>query len=165
MVPLFKSLVRPIVEYGNSIWSPYLRKHIDCIEKIQRNFTRKIYGMNGIDYCDRLRLLNLHSLEFRRVRGDLIETYKILHGVYDPNTTARLFNLSNSDFTTGHNLKLIKPSCNTRTFHQFFTNRTISLWNSLPSDIVNAVSINTFKNRIDDHFSYLKYTTHLDVYH
>lgn len=165
MVPLFKSLVRPIVEYGNSIWSPYLRKHIDCIEKIQRNFTRKIYGMNGIDYSDRLRLLNLHSLEFRRVRGDLIETYKILHGIYDTNTTACLFNLSNSDFTRGHNLKLNKPFCNTRKFHQFFTNRTISLWNSLPSDIVNAVSINSFKNRIDIYFSDLKYTTHLDVYH
>ena len=44
MVPLYKSLVRPIIEYGNAVWSPYLRKHIDFIESVQRHFTKCIIG-------------------------------------------------------------------------------------------------------------------------
>ena len=86
LVPLFKSLVRPILEYANTVWSPYLRKHIDAIEKVQRNFTKRVFGMYEIEYCQRLEKLGLPSLEYRRVRGDLIETYKILQDIYDPRT-------------------------------------------------------------------------------
>ena len=77
MVPLFKALVRPHLEYANAVWSPYKKKDIKRIEQIQKDFTRKIEGLNGLDYSERLRKLNLPSLEFRRIRGDLIETYKI----------------------------------------------------------------------------------------
>ena len=88
MVPLFKSLVRPILEYGNTVWSPSLKKHISLIEDVQRKFTRRINGMSGLEYENRLRILKLPSLEFRRKRGDMIETYKILHGCYDTVTTS-----------------------------------------------------------------------------
>ena len=60
MVPLFKSLIRPILEYGNVVWNPILRKHIDSIEAIQRHFTRCIIGMKDLDYKQRLRSLVFH---------------------------------------------------------------------------------------------------------
>ena len=91
MIPLFKSLVRPILEYANVVWSPHLRKHIDNIESVQRNFTKRIIGMKDLDYHERLKILKIPSLEFRRFRGDLIEMYKICHKLYDPITTNELF--------------------------------------------------------------------------
>ena len=61
MVPLFKALVRPHLEYANAIWSPYKIKYIKQIEKIQRNFTRLIYGMKDMEYAQRLKQLKLPS--------------------------------------------------------------------------------------------------------
>ena len=55
MVPLFKALIRPIVEYGNPVWSPHLKKHINAVENVQRHFTKKIIGLSNLDYSDRLR--------------------------------------------------------------------------------------------------------------
>ena len=46
MVPLFKSMVRPIIEYGNVVWAPYLKQDIQAIENIQKNFTKRIKGLN-----------------------------------------------------------------------------------------------------------------------
>merc|ERR1711923_15874 len=59
MVPLYKSLVRPIIEYGNAVWPPYLRKHIDFIESVQRHFTKCIIGTKNLEYEDRLKFLGM----------------------------------------------------------------------------------------------------------
>ena len=163
LVPLYKSLVRPIIEYGNTVWSPYLRKHVDSIENVQRGFTRKVIGMGGLSYTDRLKTLNLPSLEFRRLRGDLIETFKVLHSFYDPCTTNNLFTLSTLSKTRGHNFKIEKPPVQLTQYQKFFTNRVIPAWNKLPPQIVNADSINSFKNKIDAYYGDLKYQTDLRV--
>ena len=63
MVPLYKALIRPIIEYGNSVWCPNLRKDIDAIEAVQRRFTKRIIGSNDLDYKDRLIQLKLPTLE------------------------------------------------------------------------------------------------------
>ena len=81
LVPLFKALVRPHLEYANAVWSPYKQKHIKLIEQIQRNYTRMVDGVKNLDYSQRLRKLKLPSLEFRRFRGDLIELFKITHNI------------------------------------------------------------------------------------
>ena len=91
MVPLFKALIRPILEYGNVVWSPYMRKDINAIEEVQRFFTKRIIGMNNLDYEDRLAKLRLPSLEFRRLRGDMIDVFKITNGMYDVRTTKTFF--------------------------------------------------------------------------
>ena len=109
MVPLFKSLIRPILEYGNVVWNPILRKYIDRIEAIQRYFTRCIIGMKDLDYNQRLRALGLPSLEYRRVRGDLIEMYKMTHDLYDTVTTKALLTLDKDSITRTNNYKLTKP--------------------------------------------------------
>ena len=77
---LYQALVRPHLEYCVQFWCPYLRKDALAIEGVQRRFTRLIPGMAGLSYEEGLNQLGLYSLEFRRVRGDLIETYKILTG-------------------------------------------------------------------------------------
>ena len=114
MIPLFKALVRPVLEYGNVVWCPSKRTHIDQIESIQRHFTKCIIGMGDLEYCERLKALGLPSLEYRRLRGDLIEIFKMTHEMYDPLTLTSLFSFNNN-ITRSNNLKLNKPRVNTKT--------------------------------------------------
>ena len=93
LVPLYTALVRPILEYGNAVWCPFLKKHMKSIEDVQRNFTKQINGMRNLKYEDRLSRLKLPSLAYRRLRGDMIEVFKILHNPYDPKTTHSLLTL------------------------------------------------------------------------
>ena len=164
MVPLFKSMVRPIVEYANSVWAPYLKQDIKTIENIQKHFTKKIYGMKKKSYHERLKLLKLPSLEYRRLRGDMIEVYKILHGIYDPKTTDKLLTLFPEVSITrkSNNLNLLKKRTNHNPFLNFFTNRINNTWNALPNDVVNAMNVNSFKNKIDAYFRNLIYRTDLN---
>jgi hypothetical protein len=163
MVPLFKALVRPILEYGNPVWCPYLRKHINLIEGVQRRFTKKVIGVSNLEYEDRLRSLKLPSLEYRRLRGDLIEVFKIAHQLYDPTTTSSLLTFSADGLTRGHNFKITKMFNKSQQFHKFFTNRVITIWNNLPAGAVNAESLNTFKNKLDTHFQQYMYSTDLEI--
>ena len=77
---LYKSYIRPQVEYCIQSWSPYLLKDIECLERVQRRATKLVSGFKNLEYEERLRRLGLTTLEKRRARGDLIETYKLLTG-------------------------------------------------------------------------------------
>ena len=91
-----------------------------------------------------------HSLYCRCQRGDLIETYKILNGYYDINLTSFL-TLSNTDTTRGHHRKLFKFRSRLLVRHNFFTNRVVNLWNSLPADVISAPTVAAlFKKNLDD---------------
>ena len=164
MVPLFKALVRPVLEYGNSVWNPFLFKHIREIEGVQRRFTKCVVGTANMDYKKRLTLLKLPSLEYRRLRGDLIEVFKITHNYYDYRTTSTLFTKAYNEATRGHEFKLQKTNVNYKKFGNFFTNRIINIWNNLPNDIIKSSSVNSFKNNIDKKFINLKYSTEFVLY-
>ena len=73
--------MRPQLEYCVQFWAPHLRKDILALEGVQKRFTRMIPGMKSLSYEEWLRTLGPYSLEFRRMRGDLIETYKKLRGL------------------------------------------------------------------------------------
>ena len=151
MVPLFKTIIRPILEYANSTWNTGLQKHANDIEKVQRNFTKNIFSVKHLNYEERLKKLNLPSLEFRRMRGDLIQTFKITNGYYDKKTVESLFEFNNNRMLRGHRLKIAKKHVNKSQFQNFFTNRIVNCWNDLPSHIIEADSVNSFKNKIDEH--------------
>ena len=163
LIPIFKSLIRPVIEYGNVVWHPYLRKDINEVEKIQRHYTSNILGMKNLDYETRLKTLKLPSLEYRRIRGDMIEVYKILYKKYDPITTHKLFTFDTNN-TRGHNLKLKKFPFKTDKYKHFFTNRVINLWNSLPEEVVYAPSLNIFKNKIDKHLQDYQFRINIDIW-
>ena len=80
LLTLYKSYVRPHLEFCVQAWSPFLKKDIIILEKVQRRATKLLAGITNLSYEERLRILQLTTLEDRRLRGDLIEMYKILNG-------------------------------------------------------------------------------------
>ena len=102
-------------------------------------------------YEDRLKKLKLPSLEYILIRGDMIQVYKIAHNHYDPVTTNHIFTFSNNPRLRGHNFKIMKQRVNKTKYSNFFTNRVVNDWNSLPHKIVNAKSIDSFKNLFDEY--------------
>lgn len=105
-------------------------------------------GLKDLAYEDRLKVLNVPSMSYRRIRGDLIEVYKFMQGIYNCKNPFEI----NASCTRGHQFKLKKNHCKTNLRQSFFTNRVIDTWNSLAADIVNATSLNSFKNHLDDTF-------------
>lgn len=145
---LFKSLVRPHLEYGNTIWSPFRKANIKMIENVQRRATKYVPKINSFEYNERLECLKLPTLAYRRFRGDMIETYKILHELYDSNCVGDLFTMKQS-ITRGHDYAVQIKCPNTTIRKNFFTLRVSSTWNSLPKNIAEATSLNQFKNKLD----------------
>ena len=85
---IYKSIIRPIIDYGDSVWNPSLKKHIQMIDNIQRRGTKLVPELVNINYTDsdRLKILNLPTLKYRRKRGDLIQVFKILNTLYTNRT-------------------------------------------------------------------------------
>ena len=146
MLKLYKSLVRPHLEYCTAAWSPHYVKDKELLERIQRRFTRLIPELKGLSYSDRLNALKLWTLEERRIRADLIEVYKMLNGLSDVSFCS-MFTLDLSKRTRGHSYKLIKSRFNTVLRQHFFSDRVIKFWNSLEDSTVLAPSLNCFKQR------------------
>ena len=83
---MYKSLVRPHLEYCCSVWNPHFRKDIELIEEVQRRATKLVKDVEHLHYNDRLEHLELMCLHTRRNRSDLIDTYKIVNGIYNVKT-------------------------------------------------------------------------------
>ena len=77
MTMLYKSLVRPHLEYCTAALPPHYAKDKELLEKVQHWFTRLISGIKDLEYQDRLKLLGLLTLEEKRNRTDLVEMLKI----------------------------------------------------------------------------------------
>ena len=85
-------MVRSHLEYAVAVWYPYKIKHKIAIENIQRRATEELPGtcMTDLSYIERLKLLKLPTLAYRRLRGDIIEVYKIMHELYDNESAPNL---------------------------------------------------------------------------
>ena len=103
----------------------------------------KSYTGTSLPYTERLRRLNLQSLELRRLLTDLVWCYKIVFGLVRVNTS-EFFELSSTTFTRGHRYKLFKK-CHSSIRSSFFCDRVINAWNNLPANIVAFSSITRFK--------------------
>jgi len=159
MKQLYTSLVRPHLEYGNVVWHPCLRKHIDMLEAVQHRATKMIPGFDKLSYEERLRRMGLPTLEYRRMRGDMIETYKYLHGVYTDDEVSAFLPLHKSTgmTTRGQQLKLQKRECRGKLRANFFSYRVCNIWNSLPEEVVMSNTVNCFKGRFDRCCSELRF--------
>ena len=122
----FKALVRPHLEYADTVWCPTKMKYIIVIENVQRRAIKFLPTLKDRSYEERVRKLQLLTLRFRRLRGDMIETYKILTGKCDKSVT-EFMSMQNSSSTSlptrGHILKLYQQRLEKGLRQNFFTIR------------------------------------------
>ena len=157
---LYKTLIRPHLEYGNIIWHPRFKKDIDAIERVQRRSTKLVSNIRDLSYIERLRTLKLPSLSYRRFRGDMIEVFKLLNKLED--IDYEKFFVLNEQATRSNGRKLKVKQCKKDVRKHFFSLRAISDWNSLPEYVVSAPSINSFKNQLDKYMGDTMYTVYPD---
>jgi ribonuclease P/MRP protein subunit RPP40 len=65
LLRLYKTLVRPHLEYCVSAWSPYYIKDKELLDRVQHRFTRMVPGLRQLPYEQRLQRLGLWTLEER----------------------------------------------------------------------------------------------------
>ena len=153
MLRLYKSLVRPHVEYCTVAWSVHYAKDKQLLERIQRRFIKMIPACKDLKYEDALKNLGLVTLEEKRNRADLIFLFKMYKGLTQPSFDT-LFHLSKYEGTRGHSLKLNKHSTNRDVRHFFFSERVINNWNQLDQNVIDATSVNMFKKQLQHYRKY-----------
>ncbi|KAJ3655423.1 hypothetical protein Zmor_014555 [Zophobas morio] len=144
---IYKTYIRPILEFANNVWTPVLERDKKLLESTQRRVTRMPYGINRPQYLDRLATMNLTSLSIRRTRGDIITTFQALTTANSP--IRHLFSLNPDTRTRGHIFKLQKENFKTRSRQHFLSNRVFDPWNSLPDYVVLSNSVLSFKINYD----------------
>ncbi len=150
-IKLYKTMVRSQIEYAASVWSPYKKTVIYAIERVQKRATKMIRKYRKMSYTERLQKLKLPTLVFRRLRGDMIEMFKIQTGKYDEEVTPNLKSINNNR-TRGNALKLEVERAKYDIRKYSFCVRSVKVWNSLPDSVIKAENVNTFKNRLDKYW-------------
>ena len=143
---VFKSLVRPLLEVNIQALNPYLIRDIRAIENVQRRATKRVVGLWDTPYTERLKILKLFPLDYRRFRGDLILMYKIMRTEDHP--LQAIFDRSLTH-TRGHPFKVNIRLAQSNIRKYSFSIRACKPWNSLPSELVLLDSLDSFKLGID----------------
>ena len=152
---LYKSLIRPHLEYCSPVWSPITKTEIRRIEGVQRRATKLVPELTNLPYSDRLHILQLPTLEYRRTRQDLIFIFNYIHQniLLDPHTYCKLcrndINMLTpiTSGTRGHPYRFAILRHPTKR-NRFLTTRAIPLWNRLHPDTVTAPTLNAFKSKL-----------------
>ena len=152
---LYKSLIRPHLEYATPIWSPITKSEKIRIEGVQRRATKLVPELSNLPYKERLQHLKLPSLEYRRTRADILLLYNYINNnvIINTDTRCKICRTSTNMLspitsgTRGHpfRFKILRhPNIRNR----FFTTRTLPIWNNLKEETVMASTLNGFKNKL-----------------
>jgi hypothetical protein len=147
---LYTSFVRPHLEYANPVWSPHLRKHIKMLESVQERATKSVDGLKNLGYSERLKKLELPTLQHRRQRGDMIQVWKHFNS-YDRSTLSSSFRPI-PRVIRKHPFQLTRNRAKDGVLgvqSNSFYFRVANDWNELDHEVVESQNINTFKTRID----------------
>ena len=133
-------------------WAPHLQGDIDKLENVQHRATKTISALRHESYEQRLAELGLITLKERRARMDLVQQYKITHGLeqiefFVPQSKPRW---QTSGYAPRRHKKSLQPQCvyNCEERGAFFTNRVVARWNALSEETVNVQSLYAFKEML-----------------
>ena len=145
-------LIRPHLENYVQMWNPAVThgswQTILELESVQRRFTRLIKDIGALPYSDRLEALNLTTLAERRIRGDLIETFKIVSNLVEYGTD--IFNMSRSGSNIVSNINFNVENCRVKNLRKaFLPERVLPYWNALPVYVKNSYSVTNFKINLE----------------
>ena len=156
MLQLFNSYIRSRLEYCSIVWSPTLQGDINKIERIQRSFTSKITGMENKNYHQRLKALNLYSLERRRERYLIINAWEQIEGKRENILNLRTRRIGRCRKIILNVIpwsvrgKKLRIAVRTQ-IHNSTTSKMSRLFNILPANLANieGVTMDTFKQHLD----------------
>ena len=118
---------------------------------MQKAAINLVSELREFDYSTILQKLGITTLKVRRERGDMIETYKILTGKERINSE-QFFHLAKNDHgLRGHRWKIIKERSRLDIRKYSFSQQVVNSWNGLPASVVEATTVNSFKNAYDRH--------------
>ena len=154
-IRLYKVYVRPHRGYCVQVWSPWNQKDIDLLEDVQKRVIRMTSGLSSVTYVEKLAEVGLTTLEERRRRGDMIQTWKILHG-HDDIRKETWFTRRNSVATVSTRLSsspynLVLKRANSELRANSFSIQVVNTWNSLPDLVKESATLKCFKNSYDRH--------------
>ena len=147
LVRAFMTFVLPILEYCSPVWCPSSVGDIIRLESVLRFFTKKIVNDPSLSYSNRLTLLNLSSLEKRRLFADLVLFFKIVYGLVSIDFGGAL-SLIPTRNTRGHSLRFKVPSSRLNIRFNYYLPRVIRVWNYLSEYTVYSTSVSMFKSRL-----------------
>ena len=155
-IQLYKTFVRHHLEVSVQAWSPWLKKDIEVLEKVQERAVRMVKGLRSTDYHERLKELGLPSLSERRTRGDCIQVWKYLHGRSPYSSGLMEFAGDQGHRLTRHThqkMNLMKPKSRLDVRKYSFTSRCVDPWNKLPQSVKAAQDTDAFKRNYDRYLS------------
>ena len=149
MLLLYKSMVRSRLEYCCPLWDPHLVRDIQTLESVQRAFTRRIAGVQQLDYWERLDALNLMSLQRRRERYIIIYAWKIHKGLAPNDLGLEFYDAGRlglkarlPPFRKG------APMYIQSMYDQSFAVKAPKLWNTLPLSVNTSSDLDSLKTRL-----------------
>ena len=165
MMTLYKSLVRPHLDYCCTLWSPSKIGDISRVEDVQRSYTRKIVGLKGLNYWQRLQTLGLLSLQRRRERYTMILVWKVYNNEI-PNSTDMCFV---DRHRSGPRAVVPRYSyeaqrSNLSLYEQSFAVLGARLWNTLPRSVKEAPTLYQFKSQLGSFLSTIPDTPPISGY-
>ena len=162
MVPLYKTFVRPKLEYAVAVWRPWLKKDEEVMEKVQQRFVRQLSDAKGETYEERLQSAGLTTLSERRTRGDIIETFKTMRGInrvdreewFRVQVEEEHRPTRSNTMVVGGELErrrevIVGQRAKLEVRRNFFTVRVEKEWNRLPETVKMQRTVNGFKNAYD----------------
>ena len=149
LLKAYNSYILPLFDYCSAVWSPTKYGDIDLLENVQRNFTKRLQGMEEVSYEERLLKCGLVSLELRRLRKDLTLCYQIVNGLISLDFK-QFFTPDSNCKTRGNRQKLKIPKLSHSTARtNFFAVRIVPVWNSLTDEIILCGNYYTFCKQIE----------------
>ena len=151
LLKLYKSLIRPHMEYASVVWDPHLAKDIKLIEDVQKFALRVCSKTWNADYESLLKSCNLPSLSDRRKFQKLCQLYNILTDrvTYPDKPLERIATLYPNRHA--NTIQLSVPFARTNNFKNSFFPSTATLWNSLNCDISPINSLASFRHALNKH--------------
>ena len=119
---------------------------------MQEKFIKNVTGLKGKTYSEKLKEIDMLSLEKRRTYLELVETFKIIRG-YTKVDRSKLFelvsdNLRRQTRSSECPVNIVQKRCNLDIRRNFYTARVSSYWNDLPTDLKLTPALGMFKNNL-----------------
>ena len=146
LLQLYRSLVRPHLDYTAPVWDPHLQHDIQLLEGVQKFACRMCSKTWKTGYEKLLSTLQLSSLSNWRLFLKLCTIFKVLHRLcYFPQN---VFSARETRSHVCRPLMLTHLFARTNSYFYSFVPHSILQWNNLPEHVVSSSSMHSFKESL-----------------